>query len=156
MFGSKTKKVVFKVKPVSANKGQRGERYFVKLGKDKTHSYEPESSGIIPFDTETERFYRVGNLVKNRVFLPELEKIVLYKEGPKRRHPVKIGEAVISYMDFLDDARTCADFTLYNKDGKQTTLRISIKRTWKHEYSESDKNKNGFCEDYNMEYDDED
>ena len=156
MFSSKTKKVVFKIKPVAANKGECGEKYFVKIGKDKTHSYESENNGVIPFDTEAERFYRVGNLVKTRVFLPEREKVVLYKEGPKRRHPIKIGEAVISYMDFLDDARTCADFVLCNKDGKRTTLRISIKRTWKHEYSESNKNKNECYEDYEMEYEEED
>lgn len=140
MFSSKTKKVVFKVKPVAVAKGLDGEKYFVKIGKDKTRSYESGKNGVVKFDTEAERFYRIGNLVKNRVFLPEQDKVTLYKEGPKKRRPVKVGEALINYVDFLNEDKVYADFALYNKDGQRTTLRIFIKRTWKHEYNEPDQN----------------
>lgn len=146
MFSSKTKKVVFKVKPISVAKGQSGEKYFVKIGKDKTHSYTSGNNGVVPFNTDAERFYRIGNLVKTRVFLPEHEKIVLYREDPKRRHPIKVGETIINYVDFLSESKVYADFVLHDKEGKHTTLRLCIKRTWKHEYTETDKKEVDICE----------
>ena len=142
MFCSKTKKVVFKVTVISAAKGQNGERYYVKIGKDKTHSYCAGKNGLVSFDIEAEMFYRRGNLAKAKVFLPEEDKVILYREGTKGRKGTKVGETVINYMDFLSEPKTYADFTLYDKDKKQSTLKVCVKRTWKHEYDEPDKNAN--------------